>query len=46
MEILVEELSNHLYLKTAYSESRWTVYQPGQTESKSSMLGCKRASTC
>lgn len=35
MEILVEELSNHLYLKTAYSESRWMVYQPGQTDSES-----------
>ncbi|KAI5455480.1 exocyst subunit, variant 2 [Naganishia albida] len=32
MEILVDELSNHLYLKTAYSESRWVVYQPGQTD--------------
>ncbi|KAJ9101966.1 hypothetical protein QFC20_005115 [Naganishia adeliensis] len=32
MEILVEELGNHLYLKTAYSESRWVVYQPGQSE--------------
>lgn len=34
MEILVDELSNHLYLKTAYSESRWVVYQPGQTDSE------------
>lgn len=33
MEILIEELSNHLYLKTVYSESRWVVYQPGQAES-------------
>jgi hypothetical protein len=32
----VEELSNHLYLKTAYSESRWVVYQPGQSDSTSS----------
>ncbi|KAJ9123257.1 hypothetical protein QFC22_001453 [Naganishia vaughanmartiniae] len=32
MEILIEELSNHLYLKTVYSESRWVVYQPGQAE--------------
>lgn len=40
MEILVEELGNHLYLKTAYSESRWVVYQPGQSESKSSPCRC------
>ena len=35
MEIMMDELSSCLYLKTSYSESRWAVYEPGQTESKS-----------
>lgn len=30
-DILVEELHNHIYLKTFYSESRWRSYAPGQT---------------
>ncbi|WWC87558.1 uncharacterized protein L201_002448 [Kwoniella dendrophila CBS 6074] len=29
-EILVEELHNHIYLKTFYSDSRWKTYVPGQ----------------
>ncbi|WWC59934.1 uncharacterized protein I303_102497 [Kwoniella dejecticola CBS 10117] len=29
-EILVEELHNHVYLKTYYSDSRWKAYVPGQ----------------
>ncbi|ORY27686.1 Sec8 exocyst complex component-specific domain-domain-containing protein [Naematelia encephala] len=29
-EILVEELHNHLYLKTIYSDSRWRSHAPGQ----------------
>ncbi|KAK6906905.1 hypothetical protein I203_100894 [Kwoniella mangroviensis CBS 8507] len=29
-EILVEELHNHIYLKTFYSDSRWKSYVPGQ----------------
>lgn len=32
VEIIVEELHNHLYLKSPYSDSRWAVYTPGQTE--------------
>ncbi|WVQ74376.1 hypothetical protein IAR50_003977 [Cryptococcus sp. DSM 104548] len=31
-EILIEELHNHLYLKTFYSNSRWVPYQIGQRE--------------
>ncbi|ODN76972.1 hypothetical protein L202_05535 [Cryptococcus amylolentus CBS 6039] len=31
-EILIEELHNHLYLKTFYSDSRWLPYQLGQRE--------------
>lgn len=30
-DILVEELHNHLYLKSYYSESRWKPYVRGQT---------------
>lgn len=29
-EILVDELHNHLYLKSFWCESRWTVYSPNQ----------------
>ncbi|WVQ83526.1 hypothetical protein IAT38_005667 [Cryptococcus sp. DSM 104549] len=29
-DILVEELHNHIYLKTFYSDSRWKPYTPGQ----------------
>ncbi|WRT65409.1 uncharacterized protein IL334_002352 [Kwoniella shivajii] len=29
-DILVEELHNHIYLKTFYSDSRWRSYVPGQ----------------
>jgi len=35
LDILVQELSNHLYLKSHYCDSRWTAYQPGQTHRKS-----------
>ncbi|CDZ98314.1 Exocyst complex subunit Sec8 [Phaffia rhodozyma] len=31
-EILVEELHNHLYLKSYYCDSRWSSYTKGQTE--------------
>ncbi|WWD16813.1 hypothetical protein CI109_101245 [Kwoniella shandongensis] len=31
-EILVEELHNHIYLKTFYSDSRWKSYTPGQQD--------------
>lgn len=32
MNILIEELSNHLYLKTHYCDTRWVAYKPGQTK--------------
>ena len=32
LEILIEELHNHLYLKSYYSESRWRSYTRGQTK--------------
>lgn len=38
MEIMVDELASHLYLKTSYSETRWAVYEPGQTESESPVV--------
>ncbi|GAA97566.1 uncharacterized protein L969DRAFT_42229 [Mixia osmundae IAM 14324] len=31
LEILVDELHAHLYLKSFYCESRWRIYQRGQT---------------
>ncbi|KAG0144745.1 hypothetical protein CROQUDRAFT_46818 [Cronartium quercuum f. sp. fusiforme G11] len=31
-EILIEELHNHLYLKSYFCDSRWRVYRKGQTE--------------
>ena len=31
-EILIEELHNHLYLKTFNSDTRWQAYTPGQTK--------------
>ena len=31
LEILVEELHNHLYLKSYYCDSRWQPYKEGQT---------------
>ena len=34
-DILGEELHSHVYLKTFYSDSRWAVYKPGQTQCKS-----------
>lgn len=37
-DILVDELHNHLYLKTFYSESRWRAYIPGQRDCKYSGL--------
>ncbi|KAF9242326.1 Sec8 exocyst complex component-specific domain-containing protein [Melanogaster broomeanus] len=30
-EILVDELHNHLYLKSFWCETRWTAYTPGQS---------------
>ncbi len=33
-DVLIEELHNHLYLKTIYCDSRWVPYQHGQTESE------------
>lgn len=30
LEILVEELHNHLYLKSSYTDARWKSYVPGQ----------------
>ena len=29
-DILIEELHNHIYLKTINNESRWRTYAPGQ----------------
>ena len=37
-DILVEELQNHIYLKTYYSDSRWRMYSPGQSSSTSVAL--------
>lgn len=34
-DILIEELQNHLYLKSFYTRTRWTAYQAGQTECES-----------
>lgn len=31
-DILVEELHNHLYLKSFYTQNRWSAWQPNQTE--------------
>ncbi|KIR32052.1 exocyst complex component 4 [Cryptococcus deuterogattii MMRL2647] len=31
-EILIEELHNHIYLKTFYSDSRWKPYTPGRVD--------------
>lgn len=31
-EILIDELQNHLYLKTYYSDSRWSAHTPGQRQ--------------
>lgn len=31
-DILIEELQNHLYLKTYYSDTRWQPYTPGQQD--------------
>jgi exocyst complex component 4 len=31
-DIMVQELGNHLYLKSHYCDSRWQAYQPGQTQ--------------
>lgn len=31
-DVLVEELHNHIYLKTFNSETRWRSYVPGQTK--------------
>lgn len=31
-EILIEELHNHIYLKTFYSDSRWRPYTPGRAD--------------
>ncbi|PWZ02329.1 hypothetical protein BCV70DRAFT_157446 [Testicularia cyperi] len=32
LEILIEELHNHLYLKSYFCDSRWKTYSPGQEE--------------
>ncbi|SPO25575.1 related to SEC8 - protein transport protein [Ustilago trichophora] len=32
LEILIEELHNHLYLKSYFCDARWKVYSPGQEE--------------
>lgn len=34
-EILIEELHNHLYLKSYFCDNRWRVYRKGQDECKS-----------
>lgn len=31
LDILIEELHNHLYLKSFYCDVRWQSYTPGQT---------------
>ncbi|KAF8951793.1 hypothetical protein BGZ46_003796 [Entomortierella lignicola] len=38
-EILMEELHNHLYLKSPYCDSRWTAYTTGQEALPSSERG-------
>jgi exocyst complex component 4 len=35
-DILVDELQSHLYLKSFWCESRWSSYQLGQQQCKSS----------
>lgn len=37
-DILIDELQNHLYLKTFYSDSRWRAYMPGQRDRESGLL--------
>ncbi|SPO25928.1 related to SEC8 - protein transport protein [Ustilago trichophora] len=32
LEILIEELHNHLYLKSYFCDARWKVYSPGQED--------------
>lgn len=41
MDILVEEMHQHLYLKTFYCESRWSSYTPGQQDCERTLC-CKR----
>jgi hypothetical protein len=38
-DILLEELHNHLYLKSSYCESRWAPYATGQTKCQSQVPG-------
>lgn len=37
LEILIEELHNHLYLKSFYCDVRWKSYTRGQTSRASSV---------
>jgi exocyst complex component 4 len=41
-DILLEELHNHLYLKSSYCESRWAPYAAGQTKCQSQVLASER----
>lgn len=40
-DILIDELQNHLYLKTFYSESRWRPYTPGQRDREYRRPSCR-----
>lgn len=35
LEMLIEELHNHLYLKSFYCDVRWKFYSRGQTQCES-----------
>ncbi|WFD06742.1 Xaa-Pro aminopeptidase [Malassezia vespertilionis] len=39
LEILIEELHNHLYLKSYYCDARWKSYTPGQETLPDPMFG-------
>ena len=41
VDILLDELHSHLYLKSFYCESRWRSYTRGQTERASSSAATK-----